>query len=240
MVFPISQELAGPWVRPNTLGSLPEPAGNLLWVLTLSGQACSTAELAEITAQSRQMVRQSMARLAGQQLVFKVAKDQWLLAADFRDQVAAVTRQSIQSNHDDYANNDSPESERLGRLLDRIGISPPAYDRLLSRTDLLADQAIVRSWWWHYLTQEWPTNRAGLVIRRLENRETPPEEFLVLAHIWPQVTMADRAEMEQMLWRGYSAGQMSQAFSELYPQFSAEAFTAFQTLYQATPQALDY
>jgi hypothetical protein len=204
------------------------------------GQACSTADLAEMTAQSRRSVRQAMSRLAGQQLVFKTEKDSWILAADFREQVAAVTRQSVQEHHDVYAKADSPEAEHLGRLLDRIGISPPAFDRLMARNDLLAEPAIVRGWWWHYLTLEWPTNRAGLLIKRLEKGERPPEAFFRLARAWPLVTAADKIEMEHMLWRGYSPNQLNRSFSELYPLLTAEVFYAFVTLYEAAPQALGY
>ena len=237
MAFPISQELARPWVKPEILGSLPKPASNLLWVLTLVGQSCSTAELAELTAQSRQVVRQTLSQLAGKQLVFKVDKDRWVLAADFREQVAAMTRRSANVSYENYAKHGSV---RLEVLLDHIGINPPAYNELLLREDLQGDPAIVLGWWWYYLTMDWPTNRAGLVIKQLLKEAYPPEEFLWLARVWPQVTNADRAEIEQMLWRNYSPSQISQTFGEIYPQLSAKVCVVLQILYESAPRALGF
>jgi hypothetical protein len=228
-----------PAVQPDLLRDLEEPAARILWVLLLAGRPLPVGELAFMCGRTRSSVGASLSQLASFGLVFSSGDGAWILAADFRQIVAAIARQNPEPA---LKNGASPESNgpRLESILSHIGISPPALDQLKKRPDLGADPSPVLAWWWFYLTQEWPTNRAGLVIKRLSENRTPQAGFLTLARVWPVVTAADRAEMEQMVWRAYTAGQMARAFSDLYPSFSEKAFVAFLALYEAAPEELGF
>ena len=132
------------------------------------------------------------------------------------------------------------EKHELEILLKRIGIYPPAYDRLRKRSNFRSDPALVEAWWWWSLVEDWPEKRRGLFVYRLEQGDQPPCDYLTLARIWPQVTEAQRADIRELRWRMRSPYQMSVWFAEDIPEFAPEVFAAYLALFKVAPEELGY
>jgi len=131
------------------------------------------------------------------------------------------------------------QTDKLAHILSHMGITSPAYDWLLARENLRSDPSPLVAWWWHYLTETWPDNRAGLVIRRILDGNQPPEGFLTLARAWPQVAGEDRQEMEDLVWRNWPSSLMAHTFGQVYPALTASVFDAYRALLSAAPEELD-
>lgn len=232
--------------------SLKGAPASVLWVLVLSGGVRRQAALVAATGYSDKPVRQALTELARQGLAKRQGSQGWVVTPAFRREIRSLLAQESPGRAGPRAPALSRQPARsrgrrpgsrpsdLVRLLQRIGIGPPALNRLAARPELAGDPARALAWWWYYQTQSWPTNPAGLVICRLEDGDQPPPAFLDLARCWFRVDTADRQEMRAMTWQSWSPQQMAAYFAEQYPGLTAGAFTAFQALLKSAPAELGY
>jgi hypothetical protein len=226
------------------------PASVLL-ILLLSGRSLTQKELEYATSFSDKPLKRAIAYLQRRGIVESCGSAGWLMTTTFRHSLMGFLEESHGSvtprteHHrcrvakPDWQDQNGTHLE-LSALLRHMGVSSPAFRRLSARADLSADPARVLAWWWYCLTQDWATNRPGLLIRCLENGEEPPANFVALARVWPSVTLEDRLEMSDLRWRAWSAPQLAEYFTERYPQLTAEAAAAYMALCQKAPQELGY
>jgi hypothetical protein len=132
------------------------------------------------------------------------------------------------------------EDTVLAGLLRQMGITGLAYHRLVQREDLKDEPALVLAWWWYCRTREMVRNPAGMCILRLERNDLPPEGYMTLAAIWPQIPAEDRDEILSMLLGGWSSRQLAVYWSDVYPELTAETFEAMMELHLKEPQELEY
>jgi hypothetical protein len=227
-------------------------AASVLWALVLSGRVRRQATLVAATGYSDKPVRQALTELARQGLAQRQGSRGWVVTPAFRGELRSLLTQKPSGRAAAQAPTRArqitrPHGRRTGsqpaglvRLLQRIGIAPPALNRLAAHPELAEDPARVLAWWWYYQTQSWPTNPAGLVICRLEDGDQPPAAFLDLARCWFRVAEVDRQEMRAMTWQAWSPQQLAAYFAEQYPGLTAGAFSAFQALLKSAPEELGY
>ena len=132
------------------------------------------------------------------------------------------------------------EDTVLAGLLSHMGITGLAYHRLVQREDLKDEPALVLAWWWYCQTRQMVRNPAGMCILRLEKNDPPPEGYMALAVIWPQIPSEDRDEILSMLLGGWSSRQLAVYWSDVYPELKAETFEAMMELHLKTPEELEF
>lgn len=124
------------------------------------------------------------------------------------------------------------QATRLAVVLRRMGVTGPAFWRLVAREDLAARPEVALAWWWYYRAQEGIRNPAGAAISRLYGRDEPPEGYLALVELWPGLDEALRLELESMVLHNWPAEQIAAHLGPDCPQLTAAAVLAFMTLSQ--------
>lgn len=213
------------------IGQLSRAEATILLLLLVAGKPLSLGAIAAGTGLEELVVRRCLNRLTAAGLVLR-QESGWITSA-------AVGRLLLKRQPDE-PNKREAAAGQLADVLTRIGISPPALERLCGRQDLQREPALALGWWWYYLSQEWPTNRVGLVIRRLDEGQRPPAGYLNLALAWPRISEREREVIEGCLWRGWSPNQLTRRFEQIDPRLSVEACAALKGLYERAPGVLGY
>ena len=92
----------------------------------------------------------------------------------------------------------SPINQELCQALEDVGVEDPVRDQLARDGDL--DPAWVHAWalWTRHPHRDNLTNPAGVIVRKLQGREPPPDGYLELATL----TDRERSDLRASFWTG--------------------------------------